>query len=285
MSATVAFRDERVALPTGELQDFRSGTGSTLVALHSSGGESLTPALEELATDFDVVVPMLPGFGESNGLEHVDSIEDAVFVLLDLWDALGLASPVVMGLSLGGWLTLELATRHPERLAAMVLVNSAGLHLPEAPMAELFGRSPNELAEMLFVDQEQPLAAAMHEMGDFTGDVGKLVDVPLEVVLPYWQALGATAKLAWDPYFHNPKLRGRLRRADVPALVVCGVQDGLIPPAHSEVLAAELPSARLERVEGAAHWLPFERGPELAALVRDFVAGGTEREGSAGLGS
>lgn len=273
MNGTGGFADERVALPTGELQVFRGGTGPTLVALHSSGGESVTPAVEGLAADFGVVIPMLPGFGESQGLEHVDSMEDAVFVLLDLWDALGLERPVVMGLSLGGWLTLELATRHPERLRAMVLVNSVGLHLPEAPMAELFGRSPSELAEMLFVDQEHPLAAAMHEIGDFSGDVGKLVDVPIEIVLPFWQALGATAKLAWDPYFHNPKLRGRLHRADVPALVVCGVQDGLVPPAHAEVLAAELPDARLERVEDAAHWLPFERGPELAALVRGFLAG------------
>jgi pimeloyl-ACP methyl ester carboxylesterase len=282
VTATAAFADARVALPTGELQVLRGGTGPTLVALHSSGGESLTPALEELAADFDVVIPMLPGFGESQALEHVDSIEDAVFVLLDLWDALGLERPVVMGLSLGGWLALELATRHPERLRALVLVNSAGLHLPEAPIAELFGRSPSELAEMLFVDQEHPLAAAMHEIGDFSGDVGKLVDVPIEVVLPYWQALGATARLAWDPYFHNPKLRGRLRRADVPALVVCGMQDGFVPPAHAEALAAELPDARLARIEGAAHWLPFERGSELAALVREFAAG---RAGSAGLGS
>jgi pimeloyl-ACP methyl ester carboxylesterase len=40
---------------------------------------------------------------------------------------------------------------------------------------------------------------------------------------------------------------------------------------HAETFAAELPDARLEIVEGAAHWLPLERPQELAALVRAFA--------------
>jgi len=92
-------------------------------------------------------------------------------------------------------MAVELATRYPERVARMVLVNPVGLYLPEAPIAELFGRSPAELAEMLFVDQQHPVAAAMHAMEEFTGDVGKQVEIPIELVLPMWKALGATARL------------------------------------------------------------------------------------------
>jgi pimeloyl-ACP methyl ester carboxylesterase len=55
-------------------------------------------------------------------------------------------------------------------------------------------------------------------------------------------------------------------------LLVAGADDGLVPRAHAEVYAAELPRARLEIVEGAAHWLPLERPVELAALVRAFAA-------------
>ena len=70
-------------------------------------------------------------------------------------------------------MALELAVRYPERVARMVLVNPVGLYLADAPIAEMFGRSPAELAEMLFVDQEHPIAAAMHAMEEFTGDVGQ----------------------------------------------------------------------------------------------------------------
>jgi pimeloyl-ACP methyl ester carboxylesterase len=86
-----------------------------------------------------------------------------------------------------------------------------------------------------------------------------------------WKALGATARLGWDPYLHDPKLRRRLRRISAPTLVVRGASDGLVPAAHAETYAAEIPNARLVVVDEAAHWLPLEQPERLAALVRDFV--------------
>lgn len=265
------FRDTRVDLPVGTMQVWRGGAGPVVVALHSSGGEGPTPALDDLADDHEVIIPLLPGFGESEGAEHIDAIDDDVFVLLDLWDELELDRPVVTGLSLGGWLALELACRHPERVGSLVLVNSVGLYLPEAPIAELFGRPLGELAEILFYDQAHPTARLLHDMDDFTGDVGRMVDIPPEIIVPIWRALGSAAKLGWDPYFHNPKLPGRLRRADVPALVIAAAHDGLVPMAHAERLVELLPDAHLEVVENAAHWAPLERGDEIARLTREFV--------------
>jgi pimeloyl-ACP methyl ester carboxylesterase len=265
--------DERVTTPVGKIQVFRGGRGAPLVYLHSAGGEADGLAvLEDLADGFEVIAPIFPGFGESDGIEAIDGMDDAVFHLLDLWDVLDLDAPTVLGTSLGGWMAVELATRYPERVSRMVLVNPVGLYLPDAPIAEMFGRSPAELAEMLFVDQQHPVAAAMHAMEEFTGDVGKQVEIPIELVLPMWKALGATARLAWDPYLHDPKLRGRLRRITAPTLIVAGGHDGLVPLAHAETYAAEIPNARLVVIDQAAHWLPFERPDELAAITRDFLA-------------
>jgi pimeloyl-ACP methyl ester carboxylesterase len=264
------FTEEYVDAPIGKIQLWRGGSGPTLVYFHSAGGENTHPALEQLTESFEVLVPMFPGFAESEGIDGIDGVEDAVFHLLDLWDLLGLQSPPLLGLSLGGWLALELATRYPEKVGRMVLVNPVGICIPEQPINEMFGRTPGELADMLFADQSYPIAAAMHQMDAFAGDVGKETEIPLEVVLPMWKALGATAKLGWDPYLHNPKLRSRLRRITAPTLVVAGAQDGLVPPVYAETFAAEIPGARLEVIEGAAHWLPFEKPDELAALVTSF---------------
>jgi pimeloyl-ACP methyl ester carboxylesterase len=258
--------------PLGRIQVFRGGTGPPLVYLHSAGGEAQGVAvLEDLADDFDVIAPIFPGFGESEGIDDIDSMEDAVFHLLDVWELLGLESPVVIGLSLGGWMGIELATRYPEKVGTLVVVNPVGLHLDDAPIAEMFGRPPSELAEMLFVDQEHPIAQMMHAMAEWAGDVGKQVEIPLELVLPMVKSLAATAKIGWDPYLHNPKLRGRLRRITAPTLVVAGAQDGLVPLRHAETYAAEIPGAKLEVVVDAAHWLPLERPEALAALVRGFA--------------
>lgn len=266
-----ALVEEALDTPAGKIQLFRAGSGAPLVYLHSAGGESTHAALEELADSFEVLVPVFPGYGESEGIDDIDGMEDAVFHLLDVWDLLGLDAPAVVGLSLGGWMGAELATRYPDKVGKLVLVNPVGLYIEGEPIAEMFGRGAGELAEMLFADQTHPIATAMHAMDDFTGDVGKQVEIPIEMVLPMWKAMSATAKLGWDPYLHNPKLRGRLRRVTAPTLVIRGAQDGMVPPAHAEAYVADVPGARLEVIDGAAHWLPFERPAELAALVRDFV--------------
>jgi pimeloyl-ACP methyl ester carboxylesterase len=263
--------EEFIAAPVGKIQVFRGGAGAPLVYLHSAGGEAVgLPALEELAENFEVIAPIFPGFGESEGIDDIDSMDDAVFHLLDVWDLLGLDAPRLLGLSLGAWMALELAVRYPERVGRLVVVNPVGLYLPDAPIAEMFGRSPAELAEMLFFDQNHPIAAAMHGMEEFTGDVGRQVEIPIELVLPMWKALGATARIGWDPYLHDPKLRGRLRRITAPTLVVAGDEDGLVPLAHAETYAAEIPGAHLVVVANAAHWLIFEQPDRLVALTREF---------------
>ncbi|MBV8559919.1 MAG: alpha/beta fold hydrolase, partial [Acidimicrobiia bacterium] len=106
---------------------------------------------------------------------------------------------------------------------------------------------------------------------EFRGDVGQQVEVPMELVLPIWKSMSATAKLGWDPYLHNPKLRRRLHRVTAPTLVVHGGQDTLAPKAIAEAYAAEIPNARLVDVDGAAHLATLERPEEIAALVREFV--------------
>ncbi len=263
--------ESRLEAPIGTIQVFRGGAGPQLVYLHSAGGETPFELLTDLADDFDVIAPIFPGFGESEGIDDIDSMEDAVFHLLDVWELLALEQPAVAGVSLGGWMALELATRYPGHVRALVLVNAVGLYLADAPIAELFGRAPDELAEMLFDDQSHPIAQAMHAMAEFAGDVGKQVEIPIELIVPMWKALGATARLGWDPYLHNPKLRGRLRRVTSPALVVAGEHDTLVPLAHAQVYASELPNARLEVMRDAAHWLQMERPAELAGLMRAFL--------------
>ena len=238
-----------------------------LVYLHSAVGEGEGLALlEDLARDFDVHAPMFPGFGDTEGIEHIDDMEDVAFHLLDVWDRRGLRSPAVVGNSLGGWMALELAVRYPERVSALVLVNPVGLYIEGAPIKDVFGRTPAELAEDFFADPEFPMAQTMRMLSELRGS-----DVPFDVVRPLYQTMSATARLAWDPYMHNPKLAGRLHRVAAPTLVVRGAQDTLVPAAHAEAYASAIAGARLVEVEDAAHLLALERPVELAGLVRGFL--------------
>ncbi len=266
-----ALNGEKISTQLGKTQVFRGGSpgAPTLVYLHSATGEGPgVEVLDDLADSFDVVVPMFPGFGESEGIDQIDDIEDAVFHLLDVMDTLGVARPAFMGMSLGGWLAAEVATRYPERVSSLILVNPAGLYLKGHEIGEIFNRSPGELAAVLFADQSHPMAQALH-MAQAILDSHQ--EIPFELIKPQLQSMAATAKIAWRPYLHNPKLQRRLYRVTAPTLIVHGVDDGLIPRAHAEAYAAGIVGARLVDVDGAAHLLALEKPAELAALVRQHL--------------
>jgi pimeloyl-ACP methyl ester carboxylesterase len=265
---------DHVETHVGKVQVRRGGSGAALVYLHSATGEGDgLELLDRLAERCDVVAPMFPGFGESEGIELIDDMEDAVFHLLDLFDRLGLELPAVAGLSLGGWMAAELATRYPERVARLVLVNPVGLYIEGEEIKDIFGRTPDELAEDMFADQSHPMAQMMHMLSEFRSDPTRMAEIPFEMIRPLAETMAATAKLGWDPYLHNPKLRKRLHRITAPTLVVRGAQDTLVPAAHAAAYAAEIPGARLVEVADAAHLLPMEKAEELADLIAGELSG------------
>ena len=256
----------------GKVQLRRGGSGDPLVYLHSAAGEGegLT-FLNELAEHYSVYAPIFPGFNESEGIEQIDDMEDVVFYLLDLLDRLALDAPNVVGLSLGGWMAAELATRYPDRLSSLVLINPAGLYIEGEPIKDIFGRSPAEMAKDLFVDQAHPVAQMMNQMDRAMSDAGSLKDIPFELIAPQLKSMAATARIGWNPYLHNPKLRRRLQRIKVPTLIVRAESDTLIPAAHTRAYADEIPGAELVEVANAAHMVVMEHPAELAAIIQKFV--------------
>lgn len=257
----------------GNVQLRRGGSGDPLVYLHSAAGEGEGLVLfNELADSYDFYAPIFPGFGESEGIEQIDDIEDAVFHLLDLFDRLGLRSPAVMGLSLGGWMAAELATRYPERVSRLVLINPAGLYIEGAPIKDIFGRSPAAMCEDLFYDKSHPVAQMMLQMDKTMADTANLAHLPFEMLEPTLKAMAASARLGWNPYLHNPKLRRRLHRITAPTLVIRAVHDTLIPEPHAKAFAEEIPGAQYAEVPEVAHMITIERPDEVTRIVNEFLA-------------
>jgi len=182
-------------------------------------------------------------------------------------DRLGMNRPVVAGLSLGGWMAAELAVRYPDSISGLVLANPAGLYIPGQPIKEIFGRPAPELADEIFADQSQPMYQLMKGVGNSIERSLATGAIPFDAVRPHLEAQAATAKLAWNPYLHNPKLRKHIGRVSVPTIVISGTADGLIPPAHPEAFAAEITGASLQRVD-AGHMIVLEQPEVVAAAIR-----------------
>jgi pimeloyl-ACP methyl ester carboxylesterase len=248
-----------------EIQEGGVHGPNPVVYLHSASGEAAgLTFLERLAASRRVIAPVFPGFGTSEGIERIEDIEDAAFHVLDVMDRLEIDSADLVGMSMGGWMAAEVAVRWPERVRRIVLVNPVGLYVEGSPITEIFGRHLDELAGELFADPEFPIAQLMRLIEESGRDP---TSIPFDLVRPFIQAEAVTAKIGWNPYLHNPKLRGRLGRITAPTLVVHAVHDGIVPRAHAEAYVAGIPRSGLVDLDRAAHLAVIERPDELSERV------------------
>jgi pimeloyl-ACP methyl ester carboxylesterase len=86
------------------------------------------------------------------------------------------------------------------------------------------------------------------------------------------RARATTARLAWNPYFHTPKLPGRLGRITAPTLILWGESDRLIPVAHGHRYQALIPGATLTIIPECGHSVLREQPERGASAIAAFVA-------------
>ncbi len=193
---------ERLDVRGIEIGVHRAGRGEPLLYLHSASAESTTwnPAFEALAAEYDVIAPVHPGFPGSGGLERIQTSETSSCTTSTCSTVCG--SPRLTSSarrsaagSRRSWRAL-----YPERVGSLVLVGAAGLWMEGAPMVEVFGVLPGQLAERLFYDQRHPMAQMLHAAGETSLRHAAAGRRPAR--LPSVDR--GAARVAWNPYFHNP---------------------------------------------------------------------------------
>ena len=241
-----------------------AGSGAPVLYLH--GPDDLgtwTQALSALATSYTVFRPDLPGFNYSQPRADVRSVHDLAYRTWDLIDALGLDSVRVIGSSLGGWLAADLATVEPARVSHLVLAGAAGLRPAAGFPVDVFVLSPAELAAKTYHGaqaRERALAAAAERESD-----------PQQQLLQL-RNRAAAARLAWNPYFHDPGLADRLHRVRARTLIIWGEQDQLLPAECGRRYEQLIPGARLEVLAGCGHLPQTEASLEFCELTGAFLA-------------
>ncbi len=220
------------------------------------------PARRALGDARPALVPEFPGFGAAPPQRGagVDGFADAVAARIS--DASPTGRAVVAGCSLGGYVALSLAARHPERVAALVLADTRAEPDTAEAAAGRARTAERVLAEgtAAWLDEFVPGAVAPD-----ADDAARAVRAIAGRQSPEAVA-GALAALAG-----RADRRPDLPRIAAPALVLVGAQDALTPPAMAEALAAGLPDAELVVLPGAGHLAPLERPEEFAAAVRGFL--------------
>ncbi len=243
------------------------GAGEPIVFLHDldylNGVEYAF--IEGLARTRRVLAPSHPGFGRSSLPEGADSVDDLAYAYLDWLKTLG--SVHLVGAGFGGWIAAEVAVRCTHQIKSLTLVDALGIKVSGPTVADIkdmFVLSPREVVQACWHD------AAMGEERMPLPVAGKAFD---EDTLTQLLSNRRTAALvAWNPFMHNPKLRGRLKRIDVPTLVVWGASDRLVMPEYGRDYACSIPGARFTEIEEAGHYPYLERPTEFLKVLEAFLA-------------
>jgi pimeloyl-ACP methyl ester carboxylesterase len=242
----------------------RKGTGPTLLFLHGAAGVSgWTPWMLQLTERFDVIVPDHPGFGSSDTPEWFDNIHDLAYYYLDFIKALGLHDVHLVGHSLGGWIAAEIAVRDSSALKTLTLTAAAGLRIPGVERVDVFLLAPKDVPPALFFDQKFADAMSAHTKTD--------AEVDLDLKNGY-----AFARVAWQPRLYDPHLDKWLHRIDVPALILWGDADKIVPPEHAAEFKRLIPQATVEIFPRCGHLPQVEQPQAFLRALTTFI----ERNGA-----
>ena len=216
-----------------------------------------------LAKDFTILMPSHPGFGTSDLPKSFDCVDDLAYLYLDLLREIGPSH--VIGLGFGGWIAAEMAVRCPHDVRSFVLVDAVGIKpggRETADIADTFVMDPRELLRQTWYDP------ASGERTMKVPGFGQLDEAELTVLLRNRES---AALYGWNPFMHDPKLLGRLRRVTVPTLVLWGESDGVVSTEYGRAYANAVPDAHFEIIEAAGHYPYLEQPQQFVEAVKTFV--------------
>jgi pimeloyl-ACP methyl ester carboxylesterase len=242
----------------------KGGSGAPLFFLHGANGAGdWLPILTSLSQDYTVYYPDHPGYGESDTHPKIDSVQDLAFFYLDVMDQLGIDKAVVMGSSLGGWLAVEIALIAPEKVDKLILIDAAGIRIEDVKVPDIFVMSPQQVYNILFHSAEKKDIYA-----------SKNINNPERETIVLRNRI-ATSHLAWNPYFHNPKIVDRIHRLKMPVLVVWGAEDKFFPVGYGEKYQELISHSTLQLIKDAGHFPHIEQPEQFWDSIKCFL---TEEE-------
>jgi pimeloyl-ACP methyl ester carboxylesterase len=226
-----------------------AGEGRPFLLLHGGGGpDTMTRFGQRLAETHParVVVPTHPGFAATSRPEELDSFRRLALLYVALLDELDLSDVTIVGNSIGGWTTVDMALLGSPRISRIVLIDAVGVEVADHPVADFFTMSYDEFLERAFYNPDP-----------FRVDPTSLP--------PAAQAAMAANRTALAAYtggqMNDPMLAERLGRLEISTLVLWGDSDRVADPEYGRAYANAIPTARFQILTEVGH-LPQLENPD-----------------------
>ena len=258
MTSTKSCVEEYVEVAGAKTQFFKGGSGDPLLVLHGSGGNpGWMPYHEALSQNFTVYAPSHPGYDKSDRPSWVSTINDVAHFYLGFMENLGLDRVSVLGISMGGWVAAEIAAMCHHRLKGIVLVDAVGIKPQVGEIAEILMVSPEQTRQLAYYDvSKAPSRDNLTEEEENT----------------LWRNREMASRLCWKPYMHNPSLPEYLKLVRIPALIIWGRQDGLVPLNCGEIYHQVLQGSILHVIDQCGHSPQTEKREEFLEVTQSFLS-------------
>jgi pimeloyl-ACP methyl ester carboxylesterase len=227
--------------------------------------------LPALAQTHDVVALDLPGFG---GSDIPRPLAGTIYpaVVFSVMDRLAIDRAALVGNSLGGSVAVAMAAERPERVTALVLIDSAGFNFGSGdrpPLLRLIAApGVGPALEKVPVRRRLVAAGLAQVFHDDTLVTAERVD---EYAVPMMRpgAAQAAADLLGSQGPPFPPVAARVR---APTLVIWGREDSWIPVAHAERFTSAIPGSTAVILDACGHVPQEEKPAEVSALIARFLA-------------
>jgi 3-oxoadipate enol-lactonase len=240
----------------------RRGHGEPLVLIHGypfdhTIWDEVAPLLEN---DFDLIIPDLRGFGQSDLMEADSSIVDFASDLADLLTHLKIKRAILAGHSMGGYVALAFAREYPGRVSGLGLISSQVLADPPDRKEGRYETAKQVIGHgtSIVVDSMTPQLSTDERVRTFVREL-----ISKQKPLAISNALTAMAE--------RPDSNDLLPNFKFPVVIIHGDADALIPVERGREMKAALPAAHFIELVGLGHMTMMESPQTVADALRLFL--------------
>jgi pimeloyl-ACP methyl ester carboxylesterase len=259
-------------------------TGAPVLLLHGGGYDAASlsygPSIEPISQSHRVFAPDWPGYGQSDKPDTSYTTEYYETFLGHLMDALGLEKASLIGISMGGAISLGFSLHSPKRVEKLVLVDSHGLgkEVPGRVASYAMVRLPllNRLVWTLMSRSRTMVRWSLETVFHDPQSVSS------SLVEEDFQAAKKTESgKAWRSWQRSEIGLGgfrtnfvdELHTLAVPTLILHGEEDGYVPVSWARRAHALIKDSELLVLPQCGHWLTREKPSEFNRAVLAFLAG------------
>ncbi len=252
---------------THSLSYTSTGTGDTIVLIHGFGEDSRIwkQQVAYLKQSYHLLIPDLPGTGDSAIGNSELSMESMAAIIKQMLDEEKIEQCIILGHSMGGYVTLAFAENYPERLRAFGLIHSTAYadsnekiearqksigFIREHGASEFMKTTIPNLFSKRFNEEQKPIVDELIEQGNqFTA----------ETLIAYYTAM-----------INRPNRSHILQKATVPVFFFIGEEDKAVNPADALEQTALPAVCMVKLIPGIAHMGMLEATDELNRTIGEF---------------